>query len=125
MNKELNKILYEIFNEGIVGFSADDSDERIKARDRLESERFIAEKKKDVYKLTDKGYEVIDLGGYQIFKEKQNREILKDKKIKDLTLRQLKGNIFQIKFWWLLILINAIIAIVAANFKLILRFFGI
>jgi predicted transcriptional regulator len=124
MDKEINNILFEIEKEGIIGFTNDDSEQRMKAKSRLEREGFIKPKSKNSYDLTEKGQQAVDIGGYYRYKDLENKKEQKEQKIKDLTLRQLKGNIFQIKFWWLLIIINAIVAILASNFKLILSWLG-
>lgn len=120
----INEILNEISNKGRIEFYGHDSNEKKSARDRLVREGYIKEDKKGIFILTEKGAEALDLGGYQKYKEKKNKESLRDNKIKELTLKQLKGNIFQIKFWWLLIIINALFAILASNFRLILSWLG-
>lgn len=38
----------------------------------------------------------------------------KQNEIDALTIKQLKGSIFQVKFWWLFLIINAIISFVIA-----------
>lgn len=44
-------------------------------------------------------------------KEKQEAEIRR------LQVKELKGNIFQLKYWWLIILINMIISLIIAIFS--------
>lgn len=62
----------------------------------------------DVMKITDLGREVIQAGGWiehlKLIEEQNNA----DRKIKTLTISQLEGNIFQVKWWWVLVVIGAI-----------------
>lgn len=123
MDKEMDYILSEIKKKGLIAFTFDDSEERMKAKSQLESEGFIKQNKNSYY-LTDKGLKAVKNGGYWAYKDLENKKEEQDQQIKALTFRQLKGNIFQIKFWWLLIIINALVAILAANFRFIIRWLG-
>ena len=67
------------------------------------------------YRLTQKGWEFKGFDEYQ-----QEKEL--DKSIKNLTFKQLKGSIFQVKYWWLFLLINAIISFIVA---LILKYINL
>jgi len=57
-----------------------------------------------------------DQGGYiKVFKEES-----RDQKIKELTEKQLQKNIFQLKYWWWILIFSAIIsAIVTVVLKLL------
>lgn len=121
MIEEIDKILFEINEKGFIGFAGDTPVQEIKAMQRLVRLELIKSKSKDLYDLTDKGQEAVDLGGYEAWLKKQQTENQKNNQIKDLTIKQLKGNIFQIKSWWWLLIINAIIAIIATNFRSILE----
>jgi hypothetical protein len=71
-------------------------------------------------KLTASGREFINRGGY----EKQEKDLIdtkeQDKRIKILTERQLKQNVFNLRYWWLLMIINILLsAIVAFLVKLL------
>lgn len=120
MMEEIDKILFEINDKGFFSFNKDTPESETKAKQRLVRLELIKPQNKHSYDLTDKGQEVVDLGGYEAWLKKQQTEIQKNDQIKDLTIRQLKGNIFQIKSWWWLLIINAIIAIIASNFYLFL-----
>lgn len=94
--------------------------------DKLEYELSFIEKhyKNDSYKLTHWGMEVIqkhsELISYFSFELQNRLEKIKEKqeeinlkyKIDNLTLKQLEGSIFQIKKWWLILIINALVTIV-------------
>jgi len=121
MIEEIDKILFEINEKGFIGFTKDTPVQEIKAKQRLVRLELIKPKSKYSYDLTDKGQEAVDLGGYETWLKKQQTENQKNDQIKDLTIKQLKGNIFQIKSWWWLLIINAIIAIIASNFHSILE----
>ncbi|MCT4586245.1 MAG: hypothetical protein N4A71_00330 [Carboxylicivirga sp.] len=41
---------------------------------------------------------------------KNQEEELQEQKIKELTIKQLRGNIFQVKWWWMFLLINAVLS---------------
>lgn len=45
--------------------------------------------------------------------QNQTKEKL-ESEIRNLTVKELKGNIFQLKFWWIIILINATISFLIA-----------
>jgi hypothetical protein len=51
---------------------------------------------------------ITKLGVNKLIKFKKELEI--DTQIQELTIKELKGNVFQLKFWWLIILINTIIS---------------
>jgi len=44
------------------------------------------------------------------------RNEIQEQRLKDLNEKQLKKNIWQLKYWWLLIIINAIIAFLFTKF---------
>lgn len=58
--------------------------------------------------LTKKGFDFIDFATY---KQGQQKEKDRQDEIIDLTLRKLKLEQFPAKFWWLILLISAIISI--------------
>lgn len=69
-------------------------------------------------RLTEYGWK---FPGFELFHKIEKEMSEKDKLITDLTIKQLRGNIFQLKYWWLLILISGIIGFITGNFKLILE----
>ena len=93
MNQELNNILFEINKEGVVGFSHDDSEKRIRASKRLEREGFIKQKGRHTYDLTEKGQKAVDLGGYEKFKEEiEGKEAEKEQLEIDLAKSNIEAN---------------------------------
>ena len=52
----------------------------------------------------------LDQGGFIAIWKRERQE----KNIKDLTEDQLKKSIFQLKYWWLLLIINLIISVIVA-----------
>jgi hypothetical protein len=68
-------------------------------------------------RLTNKGWHFPGFEKYR--EEEQNKKTTQDT-INILTIKQLKGNIFQIKFWWLPLLISGIIGFIAGNFDWLL-----
>jgi len=90
--------------------------------DKLQYSLYLIDKhySYESYRLTHDGKEILqkydDLIVYLISEIKDNFELavedLKEKNLKEqidnLTLKQLKGTIFQVNKWWLILLINAI-----------------
>lgn len=120
-DKELNSILFEIEESGVAAFCLGDSDERRKAQQRLIRMGLIKAKGKYSYDLTNNGQIAVDLGGYNEWVRFISGKEEKEDEIKDLTIKQLKGNIFQMRLWWVLILINAVVSFLIGNFDLILK----
>jgi hypothetical protein len=56
------------------------------------------------------GLEVLDKGGWFKYKKQLTDDADADAKIKELTIAQLKRNIFQIKYWWLFLLLSALLS---------------
>ena len=52
-------------------------------------------------------------------KSKEDKEAL----LADLSIEQLKGSIFQVKYWWLLLLISGFIGFITGNIELIIGWF--
>ena len=68
----------------------------------------------------------IESGGYtEMYNDLEISKNMKLKEaiIKDLTIEQLKGSIFQLRYWWLLLLISGLIGFIAGNFELIINLF--
>lgn len=59
--------------------------------------------------LTSLGREIIDTGGWLKFLERRSVDENNAKKLTKLSIEQLEGNIFQIKWWWVIALIGAIL----------------
>lgn len=123
IEKELNNILFEIEENGVAAFCMGDSDERSKAQQRLIRLGLIKAKGKYSYDLTNEGQIAVDLGGYNEWVRFTSGKEEKENEIKDLTIKQLKGNIFQMRLWWVIILINVVVSFIVGNFELILKWF--
>jgi hypothetical protein len=59
--------------------------------------------------ITSLGKEIIDTGGWLKFLERRSVDEGNAKKLTKLSIEQLEGNIFQIKWWWVIALIGAIL----------------
>ena len=73
-------------------------------------------------RLTEYGWK---FPGFEAVKLTEKENTNKETLIKDLTINQLKGNIFQMKLWWVLLLINVFTALIISNFTTILAWFGL
>jgi len=67
-------------------------------------------------RLTEYGWR---FPGFTENRQSEKESFDKDNLIKELTIKQLKGNIFQLKYWWLLLLISGLIGFISGNFELI------
>jgi hypothetical protein len=87
---------------------------------------FIIEKSvKYQYNITEKGLDILDFGGIEKWTKNESEKENIDIEIKELTVKQLKGNIFQLKYWWLLLMISFLISLITSNFELILKLLGL
>jgi len=96
--------------------------------DKLENDFYFIKKndKNTMYTISDKGHGMfLRYNSFLLFLSneislitQQHQEVIKERNLKEeidmLTLKQLKGSIFQIRFWWLFLLINAIISFIIA-----------
>lgn len=120
LEKELNEVLNECNQYGWVNIHYDVSAMRRKAIQEARILEIIQRKCKHSYELTFKGKKAIELGGIsQYLKDLKSNES-KDDEIKSLTIKQLEGNIFQLKYWWIFLLISGVIGFVTGNIELIL-----
>ena len=117
--KHLDEILLEIEDRGFFSNSKDTPEYLNKALKRLEREDLIYEKSNYLYDLTSLGQEVVDLGGYANWKEQLNEGLELENLIKDLTIKQLKGNIFQLRYWWVILIVSSLFGFISGNFQLI------
>jgi len=88
--------------------------------------------KPDYLELTPFGEQVKREGGWVRRNTKgQARELdyeyekLLDRRIKELTIKQLKGSIFQLRGWWWIVIISGFISLITSNLELILKLFGV
>lgn len=70
-----------------------------------------------VTRLTEYGWEFPGFEKHRLEK-KETKET--EKTINDLTIKQLKGNIFHLKYWWLLLLVSGVIGLITGNITWIL-----
>lgn len=120
LENEINEVLKECNRYGWVNIHYHVSDMRRKAIQEAKVLEIIQHKSKQSYELTFKGKKVIELGGIsQYLKDLKSKE-RKDDEIKNLTIKQLEGNIFQLKYWWVFLLISGVIGFLTGNIELIL-----
>lgn len=123
MTNNLDEILFEIEEKGVISFSKDTHRNMMNAKQRLLRLGLITAKSEYSYDLTDKGQEAVDLGGYEAWIKQNKEEKDTDEQIKELTIKQLKGNIFQLKYWWLLLLLSGLVGFITGNFEVIQKWF--
>lgn len=123
MEKEIDLILIECRDDQLVSTNFGISDIRRKAIQKANILRLIQPRNAHSYELTEKGLEALKHGGISQYDDFIKIKESKDAEIKELTIKQLKGNIFQIKYWWIFLIINGIIAFVTGNFTLIKGWF--
>lgn len=128
--KNFHKINYYKINKSIedfVGEKLTDND-ALYVLNKLENDFFFIEKHYDIdmYKITLNGAEILQkhkelilylmseiINRYEELNESLQEKAKQDE-IDNLTIKQLKGSIFQIKYWWLFLIINAIISLIIA-----------
>lgn len=122
--EEVDKLLLECRKNGFIGqTNKDTSDLRKESINYLQAVGLITPRINKSHKLTQIGYEVIEKGGFKNYQKEKNKKEEKEEQIKELTIKQLKGTIFQVKYWWLIIIISAVISFITGNFSLILEWF--
>lgn len=113
-NYRCEEIFYSIFSS----FEKCDDNRTERIKDKMIDEGLVEQSHMVRIKLKPRGAEICKNGGWLKYLEilknnqqnKQKHEEM-DVTIKELTIKELKGNIFQLKKWWLLLIINAIISI--------------
>ena len=127
IEKGINLILDECERKGWVNINMCTPEAIHKAIPKAKTLEVIKQKGSNSFELTQKGSEAIKLGGISQYLNDLASKENKDELIQNLTIKQLKGNIFQIKWWWVILLINGIISglfgFIAGNFELILGWF--
>ncbi|WP_339716359.1 hypothetical protein [Cyclobacterium amurskyense] len=123
---EINLILAECIENGMIPFDDSIPDIRDKAIRRSENLGLIKRKNKGAYEISKEGLNVLDFdGGVQEYllniKTKEKEEDL----IRDLSIKDLKGNIFQFKLVWLFFVLNVIASFIAGNFELVSKWFDL
>jgi len=107
---KIDNLLVECKNKGFISYTLDSPEDETEAIRTLKILGFSREKSKSSYELTELGFNVIASGGYLKYLEKVESDKELDREIKRYSLKELKGNIFQLKHWWWIIVINAIIS---------------
>tara|TARA_R110002049_G_C8997157_1_gene549547 strand:- start:155 stop:553 length:399 start_codon:yes stop_codon:yes gene_type:complete len=123
---EINLILAECIENGMIPFDDSIPDIRDKAIRRSENLGLVKRKNKGAYEISKEGLNVLDFdGGVQEYllniKTKEKEEDL----IRDLSIKDLKGNIFQFKLVWLFFVLNVIASFIAGNFELVSKWFDL
>lgn len=111
-----NLILKSYQDNGWYALSFDSSDEIKKAHRELVSDGLLVPRNRNSYRLSEIGIEAIRLGGYEIWLENKKIEKVLDSQNKILTNENLERSIFQLKNWWVLLLLNAVISFIVAYF---------
>jgi len=115
MNTEQDKILKEIEESGIFAPTFDTPDNTMVALKQLKRHGLIGERRKSQYELTDIGEEALEIGGFDKWKQKKMDDKDANKKIQKLTIKNLEGNIFHLKYWWVILIISGIIGLITGN----------
>ena len=123
---EINLILAECIENGMIPFDDSIPDIRDKAIRRSENLGLVKRKNKGAYEISKEGLNVLDFdGGVQEYllniKTKEKEEDL----IRDLSIKDLKGNIFQFKLVWLFFVLNVIASFITGNFELVSKWFDL
>jgi hypothetical protein len=85
-----------------------------------ESEQFGVKIK---YRISHLGGKILDEGNWIKYKNQLEEQRRLENEIKILTVKELKGNIFQLNGWWLLLLISSVLSFIVSNFQWILSLF--
>lgn len=117
---KIDEILKEIRKSGLIGISNKTDKEKFRIIQKAHTLNLLEKTPQEEFNFSKHGQEVFDhYGGYKNYLLSKEKEQEKDDYIKDLTIKQLKGHIFQLKYWWLLLLFSGIIGFITGNFELI------
>ena len=108
--KKIDESLLKCKNEGFINLTKSSEPEIRQAINISVTKGFLTKKSSHSYMMTESGFEVITSGGYKSYVQQVNSEKDYDNEIKQLTIKQLRGNVFHLKYWWLLLLINVIVS---------------
>ena len=123
IEKGIDLILKECQQSGQVRINTCTPEVIHRAIPRAKTLEVIQKKGAYSYEMTLKGLKALELGGIsQYLKEIKSKDNT-DELIKRLTIKELKGSIFQLKFWWVLLIISGVIGFITGNFELILKWF--
>ena len=123
IEKGINLIINECEKNGQVYITMCTPEAIHNAIPKAKTLELVQKKGKHSYGLTNKGLRAIELGGVSQYlkdlKSKEDKEAL----LTDLSIEQLKGSIFQVKYWWLLLLISGFIGFITGNIEFIIGWF--
>ena len=123
---EINLILAECHENGMIPFHQSIPDIRDKAITRAEILGLIKCKNKNAYELSIEGLKVLGFdGGVREYLMNIESKEKKDDLIRDLSIKDLKGNIFQFKLAWLFFFLNVIASFIAGNIELVSKWFDL
>jgi hypothetical protein len=108
---EIDLFVKEAIEKGVVVNIELNEKEKFAFRYLIAENILIQGNKKNQYNVGINCFEIHRIGIEDFLNQKDHIEKL-DFKIRNLTLKDLKGNIFQNKLWWVFILINLIISII-------------
>lgn len=123
IEKGIDLILKECYQNGQVRINTNTPEAILTAIPRAKTLEVIQPKGANSYELTNKGLQAINLGGISQYLKDLDSKANIDEKIKDLTRKQLKGSIFQLRYWWLPLIISGVIGFITGNFEIILKWF--
>lgn len=123
LEQEINSVLTECQENGWVTWNNGTPEIRNKAIRHAKTLELIQTKGRHSFELTSLGLKAVELNGVKEYLNDLESKDNKDDLIKTLTIKQLKGNIFQVRYWWLILLLSGIIGFITGNFVLILKWF--
>ncbi|MDN3617954.1 hypothetical protein QWY81_00635 [Polaribacter undariae] len=108
---EIDFFVKKVVEKGVISNTMCENEKLSLAFRYLKSENIIVSNGTKSQFISGMNSFVIKKKGIELFlKEKEYTENL-EKKIKELSIKDLKGNIFQNKYWWIFIIINFFISI--------------
>ena len=123
LEKEINSVLTECQYSGLVDLNNYTPVMRTKAIQHAKTLELIKHKSKYSFELTYEGLKSIESGGVKQYRDQLESNDSKDDQIKKLTIKQLKGNIFQLQYWWLILLLSGVVGFITGNIQLIIKWF--
>lgn len=124
LEKEIDLVLAECREKGLVIQNDQTSDIRDAAIQHAKTLGFIQPRGRNSFELTSEGLEVIKSKGIQEYQSDLESKEEKETIIQNLTIKQLKGNIFHLKYWLLILLLSGVVGFVTGNFETILKWFA-
>jgi hypothetical protein len=123
LEQEINQVLQECRVNHYVISHFDISKLRRNAIQEAKTFGLIQHSNAHSYELTQEGLKALELGGISEYLKDLKLKESREESIKDLTFEQLKSSIFQIKYWWIILIISGVIGFITGNFELIIEWF--